>query len=189
MITARSVTLALCLVSAPIVAAVPAAQAPAPQQQQVTMSKQDNQAAQNLNKYTKAALAASAASLVGGYALGNDVAMGVGLGGLGGVGTGLLQKNVHWLIAWIGESIVRGQIATRLCTKNPEDMEVSEDEINNPEWSLKLLFKNPALTYELKEEIVANRKAYGAIVDAGAYASWATYLAFRYLEKKAEQTA
>jgi len=187
----RIILAALCLLAAPLASAAPIAPAQEPKE-----SREYKQATQNLNAFTKYALAGSIATLGLGVAAKNDVLKGLGIGGLTGVGTGLLQKNINWTLSWVAAWFGRTFLVSKFASQNPATIDVSNNEIDNPsDWWLKLQFKNPAFDTntpemrEVKTNLVKVRKAIATLQDTSWATSWATYLAYCYLEKKAEKLA
>lgn len=154
----------------------------------------NKEAVAQLDTYTKNAMISSIIAIVTGKLIKNDALMGIGLGTAGGISAAVIQKNYHWILVWLAESFGRDALARKLCSTNPDSVEVPQAQLNvalqvekffNPDLSPEELAFRMAQHHKNLQKAGATR-----VISLSAQgASWLSYLVYRYLEHKAEQPA
>lgn len=136
-----------------------------------------------LSNHMKYAAAVSAASLGAGIILKNNALKGIGLGTATGTACAVLQNDIHWVLAWLGEIIMRGQAARAITTYN-DQLEVDPALFGFVRGITPVEVSDDALRAQFKKGMAEAQVSSPAWVT-----SWISYLLYRHLENKEKATA
>lgn len=162
-----------------------------------------------LASYKKYAPIAALATLGSGLLLKNGVLTGMGVGTLTGMGTAMFEKDAPWIMLWLAETSARWGLAPRL-NVGPDSIKLTAEEIEKIENEVRKEIRFIPFSFlseqakeeskkefeqmrnaiaDLKKENLKVVKAYAPYLSASWFASWSSYLMFKYLERKQAQQA